>query len=296
MAALAVREGDARGFFEDRFVAHRVHDPHRPEGLFTGYYEAQALGSRTRHGRFQHPLFARPRDLVRMPGLDGGDAQYGRLADGVLVPYHTRAEIEAGALDGKAEVLFWLDSPVDLFFMQVQGSGRIALDDGSVVRVSYIAKNGHPYTSIGAELVVAGLVPRDRMSMQTLRQWLSEDERRARALMRRNASYIFFRELSDPNEVGPPGAQEVGLEALVSLAVDRRVWPLGMPVWLETTVPKMMATPERFRRLMIAQDTGSAIRGAARGDIFFGAGDDAAYSAGYMKAPGSMVVLLPKPA
>jgi membrane-bound lytic murein transglycosylase A len=296
-AALQTDPDDAQTFFESRFKPHRVYDPHRPEGLFTGYYEAQALGSRHRHGRYQHPLYGRPVDLIRHTGQHGSDAVYGRVEADKLVPYHTRAEIEAGALEGKADVLFWLDCPIDLFFIHVQGSGRIALDDGTQVRVAYIAKNGHPYTSIGAELVVAGLFARDRMSMQALRQWLAEDETRARAIMRRNASYVFFRELVGvPAESGPPGAQEVGLEALVSLAVDRRFWPLGLPVWIDTMTPRMMKGPERFRRLMIAQDTGSAIRGASRGDIFFGAGQDAAYAAGYMKAPGDMVVLLPNPA
>jgi len=295
--ALQTAPVHARTFFESWFVPHRVYDPHRPEGLFTGYYEAQALGSRHRHGRYQHPFYGRPTDLVRKAGEGGTGASYGRLTDGKFVPYHTRAEIEAGALDGKADVLLWLDCPIDLFFIHVQGSGRIALDDGTEVRVAYTAKNGRPYTSIGAELIVAGLVARDKMSMQSLRQWLAEDETRARALMRRNASYVFFRELKGvPAESGPPGAQEVGLEALVSLAVDRRIWPLGMPIWIDTMVPRMMSSPEKFRRLMIAQDTGSAIRGASRGDIFFGAGQDAAYSAGYMKAPGDLVVLLPKPA
>ncbi len=294
--ALETLPKDARSFFESQFAACRVFDPHRPEGLFTGYYEAQALGSRRRHGRYQHPVYARPSDLVRRVIDDGSEGVYGRMEAGEFVPYHTRAEIEAGALEGTAQPLFWLDCPVDLFFIHVQGSGRIALDDGTMARVAYVAKNGRPYTSIGAELVVAGQIARDKMSMQRLRQWLAEDDGRARELMRRNESYIFFRELLDvPSEEGPPGAQEVGLQPLVSLAVDRRFWPLGMPVWINTTVPRMMASPERFQRLMIAQDTGSAIRGAARGDVFFGAGQDAAYSAGYMKAQGDMVVLLPKP-
>jgi membrane-bound lytic murein transglycosylase A len=295
--ALETSSESARSFFETEFVAHRVLDPHRPEGLFTGYYEAQALGSRRRHGRYQYPVYGRPSDLVRRTADGSNEAGYGRMEGDEFVPYHTRAEIEAGALDGKAEVLFWLDCPIDLFFIHVQGSGRIALDDGSEARVAYTAKNGRRYTSIGAELVVAGVIAPDKMSMQRLRQWLAEGDASARELMQRNASYIFFRELVDlPAGLGPPGAQEVGLDPLVSLAVDRRFWPLGMPVWISTTVPRMMASPERFRRLMIAQDTGSAIRGAARGDIFFGAGQDAAYSAGYMKAPGDMVVLLPKPA
>jgi membrane-bound lytic murein transglycosylase A len=295
--ALQTEPSHARTFFESRFVPHRVYDPHRPEGLFTGYYEAQALGSRHRRGRYQHPVYGRPKDLLRKAGEHDAPPSYGRMSESKFVPYHTRAEIETGALEGKADVLLWLDCPIDLFFIHIQGSGRIALDDGSEVRVAYIAKNGRPYTSIGAELIVAGLVARDKMSMQSLRQWLAEDETRARALMRRNTSYVFFRELKDvPAESGPPGAQEVGLEALVSLAVDRRVWPLGMPIWIDTTVPRMMSSPAKFRRLMVAQDTGSAIRGASRGDIFFGAGQDAAYSAGYMKAPGELVVLLPKPA
>jgi membrane-bound lytic murein transglycosylase A len=288
--------GAPRSFFEQAFQPFRVVDEDRPAGLFTGYYEAQGRGSRTRTGRFRFPVYARPRDLARMAATSVAEATYGRSVNGKVEPYSTRAEIDAGALEGKADVLLWLDSAIDLYFIHIQGSGRILLDDGSVARIAYIAKNGHPYTSIGASLIAEGLFTPAEMSMQTLRQWLAEDEARATETMQRNASYVFFRELADASpDLGPPGAQEVGLEALVSLAVDRRHWPLGMPVWLDTATPQSDGSQASFRRLMIAQDTGSAIRGGARGDIFFGAGEESAYAAGHMKAPGQMTVLLPKP-
>lgn len=287
----------ARRYFERTFVAFRVIDEERPAGLFTGYYEAQGIGSRTRSDRFRFPVYARPRDLVRTAASRDGEGSYGRSVDGVFQPYSTRAEIDAGAIEGQADVLLWLDSAIDLYFIHIQGSGRVLMTDGSVVRIAYVAKNGQPYTSIGASLVAEGLFTPATMSMQTLRRWLAEDEGRAKATMQRNASYVFFRELANlPDHLGPPGAQEVGLEALVSLAVDRRYWPLGMPVWLDTKTPQSDGSSAPFRRLMVAQDTGSAIRGGARGDIFFGAGDEAAHAAGHMKAPGTMYVFLPRPA
>jgi membrane-bound lytic murein transglycosylase A len=296
-ADLETTAASARRFFEDTFLAFRIVDEERPAGLFTGYYEAQGHGSRTRTSRYRFPVYARPRDLVRTAASTDGEGRYGRSVNGTIEPYSTRAEIDAGALDGRADILLWLDSAIDLYFIHIQGSGRVILEDGSVVRIAYTAKNGRPYTSIGASLIGDGLFTPATMSMQTLRRWLGEDEARAMATMQRNASYVFFRELSNlPADLGPPGAQEVGLEALVSLAVDRRYWPLGMPVWLDTATPKSDGSSVPFRKLMVAQDTGSAIRGGARGDIFFGAGDEAAYAAGHMKAPGAMVVLLPRPA
>ncbi|MFO1088882.1 MAG: MltA domain-containing protein [Hyphomicrobiales bacterium] len=294
-ACLASDEAQARSFFETTFRPHLVEDSERPQGLFTGYYEAQANGSFTCSPRYRFPVLAGPKDLHRQAGEGPeGDARYGRRSGEAIVPYFTRADIETGALDGQGLELLWVDSAIDLYFIHIQGSGRILMEDGSLVRLAYAAKNGHSYTSIGARLIASGDISAERMSMQTLRAWLAQDEARATALMRQNASYIFFRLLRDmPADLGPPGAQEVGLDALASLAVDRRFWPLGMPVWLDTVVPDSSTGGRPFRTLLIAQDTGSAIRGGARGDIFFGAGEEAAFAAGHMKAPGRMIVLLP---
>jgi membrane-bound lytic murein transglycosylase A len=226
-----------------------------------------------------------------------GQTITGKVADGRLVPYATRAEIEAGALDPAGLALVWLDDPVDAFFIHIQGSGRVKLDAGGDLRIGYDGQNGHPYTSIGRVLMDEGALETGKVSMQTIRAWLAAHPDQLRRVLDADASYIFFKALPiDDPLLGPPGAQEVPLTPGRSLAVDRRFHALGAPMWLETSLPADDAgTPgEAFRRLMIAQDTGGAIRGPVRGDVFFGFGAEPTRLAGWMKQEGRLHVLLPR--
>ncbi len=289
---------DARAFFEEAFTPLIVRDPARPEGLFTGYYEPEAEGSLKPGGGYEVPVYAKPADLV---AFDARTAKrvglaYGRIADGGPRGYFTRREIEEGALEGRGLELAWLRDWADAFFIQVQGSGRVRLQDGRVMRLAYAAKTGQPYTAIGGLLVERGVIAREDMSMQAIRAWMRKNPRDARELMWENRSFVFFREVTvaDPR-LGPPGAQKVPLTPLHSLAVDRSLWMLGTPVWLDTEAPKgKTGKLVPFRSLMVAQDTGTAIKGHARGDVFWGAGAEAALTAGHMKSPGRMIVLLPR--
>jgi membrane-bound lytic murein transglycosylase A len=293
--ALAAR--DARLFFETFFRPYRVRDDERPDGLFTGYFEPEVAGSRTPSAAFSVPVYRRPADLVSFPedlraqsGLSAG-----RMIKGKPMPYLTRRDIEEGALAGQGLEVVYLGDWADAFFLHIQGSGRVRLEDCSTLRLTYDGKSGLPYTGIGGLLVQRGAFSNDEMSMQAIRRWMAEHPGPARSLMWENQSFIFFREvqLAQP-ELGALGAQHVQLTPYLSLAVDRAAWMLGTPVWLDTMVPagdEASMTP--FRQLLIAQDTGSAIRGYARGDVYWGSGDAAARIAGPMKSPGLMTVLLP---
>ena len=302
-AAKAVPAGDdaaARAFFERWFQPFAATAGGAPEGLFTGYYEASLKGSRSRSERYGTPLYKRPADLVTVNlGLFSDDLKgkrvAGRVKDGELVPFPARKEIEAGALAGRDLELVWVDDPVDAFFLQIQGSGRVELDDGSELRVGYAAQNGRDYVPIGRKLIERGALARENVSMQSIRQWLADNPGQADEVMNENPSFVFFRELKGE---GPVGGQGVALTAGRSIAVDRRQVPYGAPVWLETQAPDPdAAKPDRpFRRLMVAQDTGGAIRGPVRGDVFWGYGEDAASVAGRMKHQGRWYLLLPKPA
>lgn len=287
---------DARTFFQNEFAAFRVHDHERPEGLFTGYFEPEVAGSLTPSPRYQVPVYARPDDLVAFPaGVAGAGLDYGRWIDGQPAPYHSREAIEAGALAGRGLELVWLRDWADAFFMQVQGSGRVRLENGTVIRLGYAAKSGRPYTSIGGVLADRGVIAREDLSMQSIRVWMAENPAEARRLMWKNESFVFFRQIDveDP-ALGPPGGQKVQLTPERSLAIDRTIWMFGTPVWLDTVAAGGDgAAATTFRKLMVAQDTGSAIKGAARGDVFWGSGERAARMAGPMKSAGTMVVLLP---
>ncbi len=286
----------ARRFFEAHFVPHRVEGV--PPGLVTGYYEPELAGSRERNGRFQVPVYGRPDDIVQVkPDLLRALHNDGRSVmrrDGEqLVPYYTRAEIESGALEGRGLELLYLDDPIELFFMQIQGSGRVRLTDGSWVRLGYAAKNGHSYTSIGRLLAERGEKPPQGLTMEGLKSWLRADPARGRALMHENKSYVFFHELPEAEAgQGPVGAQGVPLTPGRSLAVDASYHALGTPIFV--MAPDLAAGGAPFRRLMIAQDVGSAIRGPQRGDIFFGTGEEAGRIAGTTKEAGRFFILLPK--
>jgi membrane-bound lytic murein transglycosylase A len=286
----------ARRFFETHYIAYRVEQAHA--GMVTAYYEPELNGSRERTDKFQVPVYRRPDDLVQMtPDVlrafyNDSHSVLRRNGD-ELVPYYTRAEIESGALKGRGLELLYVDDPVELFFMQIQGSGRVRLTDGSWVRLGYAAKNGHSYVSIGKLLAERDDRPKN-LTMDGLKSWLRADPARGRALMQQNGSYVFFRELPQTKATeGPIGAQGVALTPGRSLAVDASYHALGTPIFV--AAPKLK-TPEGtpFRRLMIAQDVGSAIRGPERGDIFWGTGDAAGAIAGTIKQKAQFFVLLPK--
>ena len=284
----------ARRFFEKWFVPYLATDNGRPSGLFTGYYEAELHGSQKRHGPYQTPLFGRPPDLVTVDlGKFRADWKgkriAGRVRGGRLAPFETRAAIDGGALAGRGLELLWVDDPVDAFFLHIQGSGRVRMDDGRVLRVGYAGHNGHRYVAIGKELIARGQITREAMSMQAIRAWLQGHPDEGAALMETNPSFIFFHIIDGE---GPVGAQGVALTPGRSLAVDRRFVPFGLPLWLDTTDPLNPAQP--LRRLVVAQDTGGAIKGPVRGDLFWGFGDEAARRAGHMKQTGRYYLLLPR--
>ena len=295
--ALAWQE-PARQFFESEFVPVKVSDPERPQGLFTGYFEPEVKGSRTMGGPYQVPIYRRPPDLEAFDAAarQATGLAYGRRIGNTPVPYHSRKEIETGALAGRGLELVWLTDWADGFFLHIQGSGRVRLEDGSLMRLAFAAKTGLPYTAVGGILAKRGDIPPDEVSMQSIRDWMAKHPEAARELMWQNRSYVFFREIetSDP-ALGPPGAQNVALTPLRSLAVDRAYWAFGTPIWLDADVPSgPSGALQPLRRLLIAQDTGSAIKGRVRGDVFWGAGEAAATVAGHMQSPGVMVALLPK--
>lgn len=288
--------GDARAFFETQFKPYEIWaDPRHPktrEGLFTGYYEPQLRAAGADDAKAV-PLYGRPDDLVTVnlgdfrPDLKGENIS-GRVKGAQLVPYHTRAEIEAGALTGRAEELVRVDSAIDAFFLHIQGSGQVVFADGSVERIGYAAQNGHKYVAIGRELIARGELTREEVSMQSIRAWLEKNPDEAQALMNANPSYIFFQK---QGAAGPFGGEGVVLTPHRSLAIDRRRIPYGAPVFIDVENPEGEG---RIAQLMIAQDTGGAIRGAVRGDYFWGAGEDAAHKAGLMKSRGHAWLLLPR--
>lgn len=296
-AALAKARPDAasaRAFFERWFRPYRA-----GRGILTGYYEPEARGSLHRTARFDTPLLARPADLVDL--ADGAPRPAGVPAELTAArktatghaPFPTRAEIEDGALGAAAKPLVWLER-VDAFFVHIQGSTRVRLDDGAVIRIAYDGRNGRPFTPIGRLLVQRGEMAKDVASMQALRAWLAARPAEGRAVMRENQSYIFFKvdTALKPSD-GPRGAQAAPLTDGRSMAVDRTRWAYGLPFWIEGRLPPAGGGGP-LRRLVIAQDTGSAILGQARGDYFVGSGDAAGAIAGGMREQTEFVVLLPR--
>ncbi|MGE4372356.1 MAG: murein transglycosylase A [Xanthobacter sp.] len=283
--------GLARQFFEAHFEPMRIVAAETGRGgFFTGYYEPEVEGALTPDDTYTVPVLARPSDLVETP-----EGAHRQGADAVLHPYFTRAEIEDGALAGRGLEIAYLKDPVDLFFMQIQGSARMRLQDGRVMRLNYAGKNGHPYVAVGRELIAQGLVPREEMSMARIRAYMTAHPEAGRALRRLNPSYVFFQAVELKPGKGPMGAQGVPLTAGRSLAVDRHLHVYGSPVYVDAELPlSAPGTSSAFQRLMIAQDTGSAIIGPARGDIYFGAGPPAAAQAGRMRHGGNFTLLVPR--
>ena len=287
-------ETEAQYFFESRFTAYQASNDGAPQGLFTGYYEPELHGAWQPDPTYRYPVYARPKDLISLdlgpfrPELSGENFA-GRIEGNKFVPYPTRADINDGVLKGKQLELLWVDSAIDLFFLHVQGSGRVVFPDGSRVRVGFAGKNGRRYTPIGRELVAIGAIPASKVSLQSIQTWLAANPIAGREIMERNKSYVFFRLFDGP---GPIGSQGVVLTPGRSLAVDKKFIPLGVPVFLVTTQPGKSRKP--LRRLVVTQDTGSAIRGPVRGDLFMGFGTEAAVRAGRMQEKGTYYVLLPK--
>ena len=301
-AADSVPDGDdaaARAFFEKYLEAHAMSYGEGGRALFTGYYEPEVAGARQRGGIFQTPIHGRPGNLVQ--AATGPDPRGLRLGQRVrpaargaprVIPIPDRAGIVNGALRGRGLELAWLADPVDAFFIQIQGSGRVILPDGAVMRVGFAGTNGRPYVAIGKVLMDRGIMEREQVSMQSIRAWLKANPGQADALMNTNPSYVFFREVHDaPAEQGAAGALGVPLTPMRSLAVDRAFVALGVPIYVATTDP---VDGKPIRRLFLAQDTGGAIKGPVRGDIFFGWGKDAEERAGLMKGSGAAWVLLPR--
>lgn len=298
-AASRVPPGDpmaARQFFESSFNAWLIRDAAgATDGLITGYYEPLLQGSRKFGGSYRYPVYGVPPDLVVVdlaesnPDLKGIRMR-GRMVNNKIVPYFTRAEIERGLAPLRGREILWVDDPVELFFLQVQGSGRVRLPNGEIVRVGYAEHNGYPYKSIGKILVERGELTADKASMQGIKQWAAKNPSRLAPLLQMNPAYVFFRELP-ASQLGPIGAQNVALTPGRSIAVDPMTTPLGAPVFLSTTLP-LSAKP--LARLVVAQDTGTAIKGPVRADFFFGFGDDAGQNAGRMRQSGKMWMLYPR--
>ena len=292
-ATVPAEAGAARGFFETNFRPVQV-ILSDGAGRFTGYYEPLLRGSRTPDQTYATPLHKRPDDLLEADLGDfkadlKGQRILGRADGRKFVPYYDRGAIVDGALDGRGLEILWVDSPVDAFFLQIQGSGVVQFPDGTRVRVGYAAKNGRAYFAIGRELMRRQVVPKEKMSMQAIRQWLADNPKKADKVMRLNESYVFFFENEGD---GPIGAQGVVLTPERSLAVDRGIYPMGVPIYVDTLQPGMEKKP--LRRLMVAQDTGGAIVGPIRGDVYFGTGDAAGDLAGRMNHPGTWYLLLPR--
>jgi len=297
-AAAALDAGDDAAitrFFETRFVPHRVNNSDGSDtGLITGYYVPDLRGSKVRTERYRYPLYAPPEDLLVVdlssvyPEL-GSYRLRGRLEGRRVVPYYDRGALDAGVDSLKGNELLWVDDPVELFFMHIQGSGRILFENGESEMVNYADQNGHPFRSIGKLLLERGEMTKNQMSMQNIRAWVRQHPDQANALLAENPSYVFFREL--PAVHTPPGALGVPLTPEASIAVDPRTVPLGAPVFLATTWP---LNPQPLQRLVVAQDTGGAIKGNVRADFFWGMGHEAGALAGRMKQPGKMWVLLPR--
>ena len=293
--------GRAKAFFEDYFLPLRISRLGEGEGFVTGYYEPVIAGSRTKTDIYNVPVYRRPSNLfVRgarqsSAGLPNKGQVFRKIGRRKLVPYYDRAEIEDGAVAGRGLEICWLKDQTDLLFTQIQGSARVRLEDGSTVRINYDAHNGYPYTPVGRILIERNIIPRDQMSMQKIREWMEQNPDGANELRRQNKSYVFFREvqLSDKDEA--VGAQGVPLTPGRSIAVDKSLHVYGTPFFIEGELPiesEQSRTP--FRRLMIAQDTGSAIVGPARADLYFGAGAEAGKISGRFRHNMRFVILVPK--
>ena len=300
LALTRVDEAKAREFFETNFRPLRISRLGDAQGFVTGYYEPIVDGSRVPTREFTVPLYRRPSDLVAPGGRKGesfpnrGPA-FRRTNDGKLVPYYDRGEIEDGALDGRHLEICWLRDAFTALTIQIQGSARVRLEDGLIMRVNYAAHNGFPYTPIGRILIERGLVPREEMSLERIRQWMRDNPDHTKELRRKNQGFVFFRITGLADESEPAGGEGVRLTPGRSIAVDRPFHVYGTPFFIEAELPIAAAAAKTpWRRLTIAQDTGSAIVGPARGDIYFGAGDDAGRLASRVRHAARFAMLVPR--
>ncbi len=269
-AAVKTPKAKARAFFEEHFSPFKSVSNLRPDGLFTGYYEIELKGSLKKTKRFKYPIYSLPPEIAR--GF-------------------TRAQINAGALEGKGLELLWVEDPVRLFFLHIQGSGILRLPNGKAIRIGYDGQNGKAYVSLGRWLIDNNYMAQEDVDAPAIKQWLRQNPDLAQYAMEQNPSYIYFRRRDDLSRAqGPIGAQTVPLTSYCSLAIDKRFYGYGIPMWVETDLPN----GRPFRKLAISQDTGGAIRGAIRADIFYGHGKTAETLAGYMNQRGNLWVLLPK--
>ncbi|WP_096085735.1 murein transglycosylase A [Agaribacterium haliotis] len=288
-------EQAARAFFEQEFQPYLMRTQQGAKAQLTGYYEASLRGSYTKSAVYSVPIRKRPADLVlvdlgQFREQLKGQRIAGRVTQGKLQPYEDRQKIEQQI--NASEVLLWVDSAIDKFFLQIQGSGLVALDSGELVRIGYDGHNGHLYSAIGKTLIERGEITKEAMSMQAIRQWLKQHPAKANELMNTNRSYIFFRKL---NSEGPIGAEGVSLSPGRSLAIDPRYSAYGLPIYIDAEHPLSSAqAKQRLQKLTIAQDTGGAIKGPLRGDFFWGHGEAAAEAAGKMNSSATMYLLLPK--
>ena len=287
----------AKSFFEQWFVPVEFVNRKPVQGLFTGYYVPLLHGSLTKTKRYHVPIYRTPNNAVTIDlGLFDSTLVnrrwVGRIEGSQIVPFYTREEINRGAISSVASVIVWVDSEIDRLFLEIQGSGIVELNDGSRVYVGYASQNGAPYTAIGRVLIQKGVMTKENASMQGIREYLVSHPEEIEPVLNQNKSFVFFEKL--PGEAAE-GVQNIVLTPGYSLAVDRRWIPIGMPIWLNTTRPHHQNDIQtQFQRLMVAQDTGGAIRGAVRGDVFWGAGDRATAIAGKMKNQGYYWLLLPK--
>jgi len=292
-----LNDAEAREFFESNFDVRPVYaEGGVTQGLITGYYEPLLKGSWERSEEFQYPLYGVPKDLLIVdlggiyPALKNLRLR-GKLDGNKVVPYYDRAQLDDDQDLLQGTEILWVNSLVDVFFLHVQGSGRVQLMDGSTTAVGYAGQNGHPYQSIGKVLAEMGELEKEEVTLFTIKDWLKSNPIRLNEILSKNPSYIFF-ELRDARADGPIGSLNVALTPRRSIAVDRNVIPLGAPVWLQTTLPNEKQSP--LNKLMLAQDTGGAIKGHVRADVFWGRGDEAEKMAGLMKQQGELFVLLPK--
>ena len=289
-------EREVAAYFEANFDPHQVvNADESTAGMVTGYYEPLLRGSRTRSRTYRYPIYAVPQDLVVVdlssvyPDLKHKRLR-GRLEGNRVVPYYERGDIDKDDTPLKGLEIAWVDDAVELFFLHIQGSGQVQLENGERIRVGYAEQNGHPFRSVARLLIQRGELPAERTSMQGIKDWARRHPAKVKLYMNANPSYVFFKELA-PDLPGPIGTLGVPLTAERSIAVDPRVIPLGVPVYLATTFP---ASPRPLNRLMVAQDTGGAINGGVRADFYWGFGEAAGSRAGRMKQSGRMWVLLPK--
>src|ERR1700760_1174197 len=291
----------ARAFFEQNFQPRRISRLGEGDGFVTGYYEPVIDGSREANEVFNIPVYRRPSNLFvkgfsqASPDLPNKGPVYRKIGRRKLVPYYDRGEIEDGAIEGRGPEICWLKDQTDLLFTQIQGSARVRLEDGSTIRINYDAHNGYPYTPVGRVLIERRIVPKEEMSMQKIREWMDQNPDGARELRRQNRSYVFFREVQLSDKDQAVGAQGVPLTPGRSIAVDKALHVYGTPFFIEGELPiesEQSKTP--FRRLMVAQDTGSAITGPGRADLYFGAGADAGKVSGRLRHSMHFVMLVPK--